>query len=368
MPIYMDRHDVSESVTAENVAQLHQQDLKVQDKFNCRGLTYWFDEKRKTAFCLIEAPNEQAIREMHNHAHGEVPNMIIEVDAKIVETFLGRIEDPTSAKNTDLNIINDPAFRTIMVVWLKKVSLKRDSLKESEALLKKLMESVHEQIQHFEGSLVNLNGDGFLVSFKSVTNALMCAREFKSKFEALTKASAHSRIKLKIGLAAGLPITRETTFFEDTLKLADRLCYVNGPNIVMSSEVKDLYKSENLNNFFEREEIRVLTLSDEIFLNQLFDFIEKKWRNAELSVSDFNKNFGMSKSRFYHKMILLTGESPNKFLKEYRLNRALELIFQRTENISGIAFDTGFGSPSYFSKCFRKRYGLQPSEYLHTKM
>ena len=56
MPIYMDRHDVSDSETPENVAQLHQQDLKVQHRFGCKGMTYWFDDKRKTAFCLIEAP------------------------------------------------------------------------------------------------------------------------------------------------------------------------------------------------------------------------------------------------------------------------------------------------------------------------
>ena len=109
MPIYMDRHDVSETVTAENVAQLHQEDLKIQDQHGCRGLTYWFDNKRKTAFCLIEAPDKKAILKMHNKAHGQVPNSIIEVDASIVESFLGRIENPKKAKNTVLNIINDPA-------------------------------------------------------------------------------------------------------------------------------------------------------------------------------------------------------------------------------------------------------------------
>ncbi len=68
MPIYMDRHNVSETVTAENVALLHLQDLKIQHKFGCRGLTYWFDESRKTAFCLIDAPDKQTIMEMHNHS------------------------------------------------------------------------------------------------------------------------------------------------------------------------------------------------------------------------------------------------------------------------------------------------------------
>ena len=65
MPIYMDRHDVSKDVTAEIVAQIHQEDLKVQHKFGCRGLTYWFDDIRKTAFCLVEAPDKNAIIKMH---------------------------------------------------------------------------------------------------------------------------------------------------------------------------------------------------------------------------------------------------------------------------------------------------------------
>ena len=50
MAIFMDRHDVSGNITAEDVAQLHFQDLKVQHEFGCRGLTYWFDEKKKNSF------------------------------------------------------------------------------------------------------------------------------------------------------------------------------------------------------------------------------------------------------------------------------------------------------------------------------
>jgi Protein of unknown function (DUF4242) len=89
MPIYMDRHDVSDGVTAEDIARIHQEDLKIQHEFSCRGFTYWFDGQRKTAFCLIEAPNAEAIREMHDRAHGQVPHQVIEVDPILVESFLG---------------------------------------------------------------------------------------------------------------------------------------------------------------------------------------------------------------------------------------------------------------------------------------
>ena len=96
MPIFMDRHEVSESVSAESVAQLHKEDLKIEKQFNCRGLTYWYDDIKKLAFCLVEAPNKESIHNMHNHAHGEIPHVILEVDENIVESFLGRIEDPGS--------------------------------------------------------------------------------------------------------------------------------------------------------------------------------------------------------------------------------------------------------------------------------
>ena len=59
MPIYMDRHDLNDAITAEHVANIHQEDLKIEHEFGCKGLTYWFDDHRKTAFCLIKAPNKE---------------------------------------------------------------------------------------------------------------------------------------------------------------------------------------------------------------------------------------------------------------------------------------------------------------------
>ena len=357
MPIYMDRHDVSEAVTAENVAQLHQADLKIQHEFGCRGLTYWFDEKRKTAFCLIEAPNERAIEEMHSHAHGQVPHRIIGVDSTIVESFLGRIEDPVSAQNTHLNIINDPAFRTIMKIGLKNHSLTDDELTFTDNYPK----SIAETILNFDGRIVNQSNTDALASFVSVTKAVGCALEIQSKLKESTNNG------LKIGLSAGVPVTEKKDIFEDTIKLAERMVHIANAEIVVSSEVKDLYKSENLNQFVEGEQVLALSPADELFLNRLIDFTEKEWRNNNLTVDDFNTHLGYSKSQLYRKMIALIGESPNNFLMSYRLDRALTLFNKETGNIAEIAFDSGFNDPSYFSKCFHRKHGLSPSDYLRIK-
>ena len=110
MPIYMDRHDIKDT-NATEVAEAHKKDLAIQDKYGCKALTYWFDEENGTTFCLIEAPRKQALEQMHQEAHGDVPNNIIEVNPEAVKAFLGRIEDPPAAAETPLN---DSAFRTIL--------------------------------------------------------------------------------------------------------------------------------------------------------------------------------------------------------------------------------------------------------------
>jgi AraC-like DNA-binding protein len=358
----MDRHDVSEMVTAENVAQLHQEDLKIQDKYGCKGLTYWFDDKRKTAFCLIEAPNKQAVLDMHNTAHGEVPHQIIEVDAKLVESFLGRIEDPKTSQNTELNIINDPAFRTIMVIDLKMLSLSKSGL------LNGINEIITKSIHNSNGSIVKQYEDYYLISFDSVSKAVLSSVDIQSKIKNFAKKSGNINLKLKIGLNAGVPVTEKASIFEDTIKLAERMCNIAQAEIVVSSDVIDLYKSENLNVFIDGEQLFALNRSDEKFLNDLMDYTEEKWNNTDLKVDDFCRHLGYSKSQLYRKMVALTNRSPNTFLKEYRLSKALGMLNKKKGNVSEIAYETGFNSLSYFSKCFQKRYNLLPSDYLSSNL
>ena len=73
--------------------------------------------KRENIFCLIDAPDKEAVEEMHGSAHGLIPNKIIEVSVQVVESFLGRIFDPTEAEITEegLKIFSDPSFRIFLI-------------------------------------------------------------------------------------------------------------------------------------------------------------------------------------------------------------------------------------------------------------
>lgn len=351
----MDRHDIPDHITAADIAKMHATDLKVEHEFNCRGLTYWCDEERRTAFCLVEAPNKESVTEMHNHAHGSVPHSIIEVEPSIVESFLGRIEDPVKAQNTDLSIINEPAFRVIMVIQLKRLSLK----KQLQEVIQKYNIQITEEVNRFNGRIVKQTLDSFLISFESVTQAVLCAIEIGT----MSMDGVNSDLKINMGLSAGIPVTEKEGLFEDTINMAERLCAAVNGQIVVSAEIKDLYESENLNNPINSI-IYTLSATDEKFLTSLMDYVAIEWRNTTLNVDSYCKHLGFSKSQLNRKMNLITGKSPNIFIKEIRLNRALDLLNKQTQSISEIAFKTGFNTPAYFSKCFIEMYGILPSEYI----
>ncbi len=94
------------------------------------------------------------------------------------------------------------------------------------------------------------------------------------------------------------------------------------------------------------------------------DYIEAEWRNSTLNVSSLCEHLGYSKSQLNRKMNSIIGKSPNVFIKEYRLERALDLLSKQTHSISEIAFKTGFNTPAYFSKSFSELYSTLPSEYI----
>ena len=353
MPIFMDRHDLPDVVTAEHVAGIHQADLEIEHEFGCKGLTYWFDDNRNAGFCLIEAPNKEALVDMHNKAHGGIPTKIIEVDDRLVDSFLGRLKDPQVTEDSDFKFV-DSAFRTLMVI--NSIDKNEESYQSIDADLSDSIKNIKKIIQSFDGNIVKMNNQSLLVSFSSVVKAVHCAIKLSIK-----KSSSSN--KIKIGLNAGQPVDKGEKLFEETILLAKRLCKVVKGDVIVSSKVMQLYIDSSVKDSSKLKILASLNPEEEIFLSQFIDYIEKNYTNPLLKVEDLNKALGKSNSQLYRKLIDLTGKSPSNFLKELRLFKALDLIKNQKGNISQIAFETGFNSLSYFSKCFQKLYGILPSEY-----
>ena len=112
----------------------------------------------------------------------------------------------------------------------------------------------------------------------------------------------------------------------------------------------------------EPQEISCSSL-DEKFLQRAFEIIENEISNPEFDVEKFSREIGMSRANLYRKLQALTGQSAKEFIQTIRLKRAAQLLQKHAGNITEIAFDVGFKSPPYFTKCFRDQFGITPSKF-----
>jgi AraC-like DNA-binding protein len=356
----MDRHFVPQA-NARAVAEAHRDDLAVQDHFGCKCMTYWIDEDRGNVFCLIEAPDKGAVISMHQRAHGLVPHEIIEVSTELVHTFLGRIHDPEDAQKSpgeDVKIFSDPAFRAILILEVLDYILLQHKIGKEEALkkLRHFNQIVYQQIRSHQGLNIELGGVGIAGSFASIKQAIACAHNIQ---QALTGLA--DDFELRMGMHAGFPVKDHSELFGNTIKLSKYLCRTGTKNqLSFSSTIRDYYKQENV----QEASVRWLTENEETTLIKLMDVLESSWHNSEFDVTEFGQLMGMSKSTLYRTCRELTGLSPNALIQEFRLKQSLTLLRSQGRNVAQTAFETGFSSPSYFTKCFQKRFGLLPMAYL----
>jgi signal transduction histidine kinase/ligand-binding sensor domain-containing protein/DNA-binding response OmpR family regulator len=104
--------------------------------------------------------------------------------------------------------------------------------------------------------------------------------------------------------------------------------------------------------------------SDAKLLNTIVQHIDAKLNDAELSVEELSKHVGMSRGSLYHKLLELTGLTPIEYIRSVKLERAAALLEKSDYNVAQIAYMTGFGTPSYFSRMFKNKYAVLPSEYI----
>lgn len=106
--------------------------------------------------------------------------------------------------------------------------------------------------------------------------------------------------------------------------------------------------------------------SDKEFLEKMSLFIEENLDQTDLDYKKLSEHAAMSRTVLYSKFKTLTGMGVHDFIKNLRLKKALKLLQEGRMNITQIAYEVGFATPSYFSKSFAKQYKLSPKEYVLT--
>jgi class 3 adenylate cyclase len=241
MAMFMDRHDHPDA-TAADFAAAHMRDLEVQDQFGVRFITYWFEPEAGSGFCLVEGPDAESVEAAHRAAHGLLPSQVIEVDQAGVRGFFGRLNTHPPGEP-----YVESAFRAILFTDIADSTRLTQELGD-RAVMRVLREHdsiVRSALARFGGTEVKHTGDGIMAAFVSAYQALGAAIETQRDLH--KRDAGEQALHVRIGVAAGEPVTEDDDLFGAAVQQAARLCACAQPDcIVVSSGVHDLCRGKDI--------------------------------------------------------------------------------------------------------------------------
>lgn len=136
---------------------------------------------------------------------------------------------------------------------------------------------------------------------------------------------------------------------------------------VLLSRIENLLRSRiMLRSVFagdkqETDEEEKLNEADKTFVGRLRTAIQENLGDSDFSVERLGEEIGLSRVQLYRKVKALTGQTPVELLRKARLTKARQLLEKTEKSVSEIAYEVGFTSPSYFNKCFKDEFDINPS-------
>lgn len=103
--------------------------------------------------------------------------------------------------------------------------------------------------------------------------------------------------------------------------------------------------------------------TEDVFVQKVRSIVEDHLDDYEFTVKDLCRTVAMSHSQLHRKITALTGYSANRFIRYIRLSKAKKLLLDPDKNIAEVAYETGFSDPLYFTRVFRKEFGVTPTRF-----
>ncbi len=124
------------------------------------------------------------------------------------------------------------------------------------------------------------------------------------------------------------------------------------------TEISEKYKNSLLSG-----NEKIIESQDQRLLKKAIEIVENNISDPLFGVEKMAKEIGMSRTNMHRKIKAITGFPPSELIRSIRLRRAAMLIINQADSISQISIAVGFEDHSYFSKSFKKQFGVPPSEY-----
>jgi AraC-like DNA-binding protein len=363
MPLYMDIHFIGE-VSLEDTRKAHLADLAVQEKYGVTYLQYWFNEEAGTVYCLMEGPDKESCAATHREANGITACQIVEVEGGIYDLFMGENQKVDHGLVRKESGELDAGYRYILTLDIiartqSPVAIDFNQLKLPKEPKDKALKFIYE----CDGKEIKQEGfDSIVAVFETPEKVLKCAHTIQKEFlkNHNSPDSENGSISFNMGISAGQPLTETEGFFEKAIQLSKRLCLIAGDTEITTSrlfeELCDI--NEIIRNHMH---VRIINPAEQEFLDNFLDITDSHYSDHEFGVEFLSRDMAVSQPQLYRKVTALTGRSPVNFIRDIRLNKALSLIKENKYNLSEIALEVGYNSPSYFSRCFQQKFGIQPS-------
>lgn len=144
-----------------------------------------------------------------------------------------------------------------------------------------------------------------------------------------------------------------------TKPFSDHLLLVRISNLLQARRQR---KNDEAKQMLSAEDIQTDEPGERMFLERFKKAAKSHIGNANLRMDDLGSELSLSKVQMYRKVKALTGKTPAEVLREMRMQKAYSLLKQTDKTISEVAAEVGFAIPGYFSACFKKQFGINPTE------
>lgn len=139
----------------------------------------------------------------------------------------------------------------------------------------------------------------------------------------------------------------------------DHLLLVRISNLLQARRQR---KNDEAKQMLSAEDIQTDEPGERMFLERFKKAAKSHIGDANLRMDDLGSELSLSKVQMYRKVKALTGKTPAEVLREMRMQKAYSLLKQTDKTISEVAAEVGFAIPGYFSACFKKQFGINPTE------
>lgn len=342
---------ITNNKTAMNLAVTFY--LKQKSKFHKKCIEYWVDNNKNSVFYLIKAINKKSISQLYFNFFNIHPYKISSVNNDLVYAFLNSQQRIKSIQPESLKVKTPSIFLIIKTLDKNLLDYKLGKEKLTKFLVNK-KNDIYNYIDSYNGVKIDLNRDNNHVAvFTSSQKAIDCAYLIQKKL-----LKKYSNTDFRIALFNDPNSYKEQILSQKIPRLLSFLYFLcSKKQLLISSNFNQSYISNDL-------KARKLNIQQENFLFLLADTLDKNFHNSEFNIPDFCKSIMISKTKLYRNCKSLTGMSFNGLLKEYRLKNSLNSLIKNHSSISQISINSGFSSCSYFSNCFKKKFGISPSELL----